>query len=149
MKKRLFAIAMAAALLMGCAGIGVQVEGAGNQSEAVNMGLELLAFNGGYLVADKWPDKYGEIAKEIALLEGVLAGDSVETANAAFQVAVQRLLKETNDDPLVAANVMYLSKKIKFTSTGSDGKPLLDIPQMKLILENFKSGAETRAMLGH
>jgi hypothetical protein len=57
MKKSLFTVAMVAALLTGCAGIGVQVEGAGNQAEAVNMGLEMLAFNGGYLLVDKYPDK--------------------------------------------------------------------------------------------
>jgi hypothetical protein len=78
----------------------------------------------------------------------VLAGNDSDAANAAFQLGIRKILTATNNDPLVAANVTHLSKKIKFTSTGADGKQLLDIPQMNLILSNFKAGAEERALLG-
>lgn len=145
MKKSLFATLMAAALLTGCAGVGVQVEGAANQQGAVNMGLELLAFNGGYLLVDKYPDKYAAVQAEVTAFEAILAGNNMDAANVAFQVGIQKLLKATNNDPLVAANVTYLSKKIKFTQT-ADGKPVIDIPQMKTIVDNFKAGAEARAL---
>lgn len=145
MKKSLFAVVMVAALLMGCAGVGVQVDGAANQQEVMNMGLELLAFNGGYLLVDKYPEKYAAVQSEIAAFEAILAGNNVDAANAAFQLGVQKLLQTTNNDPLVAANVSYLSKKIKFTASG-DGKQIVDIPQMKSIVENFKAGADARAL---
>lgn len=145
MKKSVIAILMAGALLTGCAGVGVQVDGTTNRQEAVNMGLELLAFNGGYLLVDKYPDRYAAVRSEVAAFEAILAGDSVEAANAAFQLGVQKLLQATNDDPLVAANVSYLSRKIKFTSAG-DGKQIIDLPQLKTIVENFKAGAEARAL---
>ena len=144
--KKVFLTLMVAALLMGCA--GVQIQGAGNQQEAVTIGLELLAFNGGYLVAEKYPGKYTQIMEEVYLLEGVLAGNNVDAANAAFQIAVTKLLAATNNDPLVAANVMFVKSKIKFVGTGTEAKPLIDIPQMKLILANFKAGTEAWALIG-
>jgi hypothetical protein len=139
----------AVVMLAGCAGVGVQFGGSGNQQEAVNMGLELLAFNGGYLLVDKYPDKYQAVQAEITAFEAILAGNNVDAANAAFQLGIQKLLKATNNDPLVAANISYLSKKIQFTSTAEGGKPVIDIPQMKLIVENFKAGADARILMGY
>jgi hypothetical protein len=147
MKKTFAVIAIAMFLMVGCAGVGVQFGGSGNQQEAVNMGLELLAFNGGYLLVDKYPDKYQAVQAEITAFEAILAGNNVDAANAAFQLGIQKLLKATNNDPLVAANISYLSKKIKFTSTAEGGKPVIDIPQMKMIVENFKAGAEARMLM--
>lgn len=147
MKKIFAAIVIAMFLMVGCA--GVQFGGSGNQQEAVNMGLELLAFNGGYLLVDKYPDKYQAVQAEITAFEAILAGNNVDAANAAFQLGIQKLLKATNNDPLVAANISYLSKKIRFTSTAEGGKPVIDIPQMKMIVENFRAGADARILMGY
>ena len=140
--KKVFLMLMVAAMLTGCSGVQIQ----GGQEEAVNMGLELIAFNGGYLVAEKYPDKYLAIMEEINILEGVLSGNNVEAANAAFQLAVTKLMQATDSDPLITANVMFLKSKIKFV--GTDEKPLVDIPQMKIILANFKAGTEAWALVG-
>jgi hypothetical protein len=141
MKRCFLAVFAVLLLLTGCGQVGVTVSQ--DQADFATMGLELLSFNAGYLVVDKWPDKAPAIAAEVAALEAVLAGNQADAANAAFQLAVQKLLGLTNNDPLVAANVGYLSRKIKFTQT-ADGKPLIDVPQMKLIVQNFKDGAALR-----
>lgn len=140
--KKILALSIAALFLVGCGGIQI----AQDKQEIANMGLELLAFNGGYLLVDKYPAKYAAVQSEVAAFEAILAGNNVDAANAAFQLGIQKLLAATNNDPLVAANVSYLSKKIKFTSTGTEGKPIIDIPQMKAIVENFKAGADARAL---
>lgn len=145
--KKVFLTLMVAALMMGCA--GVQIGGTGTQQDAVSIGLELLAFNGGYLVAEKYPGKYQAIMAEIAIVEAALSGSSADAANEAFQVGVQKLLAATNNDPLVKANVSFIASKIKFVPTAEGQKPLIDVPTMKLIVDNFKAGAETRAVLGY
>ena len=142
-KKVLAAIVAVLLLLVGCGQVGVTVSQ--DQAELATMGLEMLSFNAGYLIADKWPDKVSMIQAEVATLEAVLAGNQADAANAAFQLAVQRLLSVSNNDPLVAANVLFLSKKIKFTSTG-EGSKIIDIPQMKLIVSNFQEGVNLRGV---
>lgn len=131
--KKAFLILIAAVFLAGCAGIQI-----GDNS--AQFGLELAAFNAGYLIAEKYPAKIAEIQAEVALLEGALSGEgNAESMNAAFQIAVAKLLKATNNDPLVQANIMFISKKIQFTEVPG-GKPIIDIPQMKVILQGFKDG---------
>jgi len=132
MKKALL-ILFAALFLAGCAGIQIG-------DNTGQFGLELAAFNAGYLVAEKYPGKLEEIKSEIAILELALeGGTSAEAMNTAFQAAVAKLLKTTGNDPLVQANVLFISKKIQFTEVPG-GKPAIDLPQMKIILQGFRDG---------
>jgi len=138
--KKIFIVLIAAFFLAGCAGIQIG-------DSTGQFGLELAAFNAGYLVAEKYPGKVTEIQAEIALVESALAGDtSAEAMSAAFQIAVAKLLKITNNDPLVQANVLFISKKIKFTDVPG-GEPIIDLPQMKIILQGFKDGIGARMLV--
>lgn len=140
MKIRLIAGLIVIALLAGCAGIQVG-DGTGQ------FGLEIAAFNAGYLVAEKYPTRVPEIKAEIALLEQALTGESnAEAMNLAFQAAVAKLLKVTDNDPLVQANVLFISKKIRFMEVPG-GPPIIDLPQMKIILQGFRDGVEARLLL--
>jgi hypothetical protein len=141
--KKVFLVLIAALFLAGCAGI--QIGGGDNTAQ---FGLELAAFNAGYLIAEKYPAKIQEIKTEVVLLEGVLAGEgNAEAMNAAFQLAVAKLLKATGNDPLVSANILFISKKIQFTEVPG-GKPMIDLPQMKVILTGFKDGVLARELVG-
>ena len=80
MKRSVAAIMLALLFLVGCGGVGVQVTQ--DKAEMAQMGLELLSFNAGYLVVDKWPDKAPAIMAEVAALEAVLAGNQADAANA-------------------------------------------------------------------
>ncbi len=140
MRIKIFAVLIAVAFLTGCAGIQVG-DGTGQ------FGLELAAFNAGYLVAEKYPARVPEIKAEIALLEQALTGESnAEAMNLAFQAAVAKLLKVTDNDPLVQANVLFISKKVRFTEVPG-GAPIIDLPQMKIIVQGFRDGVEARLLL--
>ncbi|HRQ68402.1 MAG TPA: hypothetical protein P5031_07545 [Candidatus Syntrophosphaera sp.] len=140
MRKSSFAIIISVMFLAGCAGIQIG-------DNAGQVGLELAAFNAGYLVAEKYPGRIGEIKAEIALLETAIGGSSAEAMNSAFQLAVAKLLKVTNNDPLVQANIIFVSKKIKFTEVPG-GTPMIDSAQMKIIIQGFKDGVLARELVG-
>lgn len=116
MKKAIIGIIITIIMLAGCANIQIQ--------PAEKIALQIAAQRVGYYVAQEKPDV---VPQAILIAQGIIADKESTALKIAFTLAVNELVKQFPNDPLLASDIKLIAQGIK-----------IDIPETKLNIKELE-----------